>query len=35
MAALGIAARALRAGEIDAATDALNRIEAAIDRLSG
>jgi hypothetical protein len=34
MAALGVAARALRAGEVEAATDALDRIEAAMDRVA-
>lgn len=32
IAALGVAARALRAGKIDTATDVLDRIEAALDR---
>ncbi len=34
MAALGVAARALRAGEVAAAADALDRIEAAMDRVA-
>jgi hypothetical protein len=34
MAALAVAARALRAGEVAAATDALDRIEAAMDRVA-